>query len=369
MNEYTLERLVGEGGMAEVFRARARSVSGFERVVAVKRLLPAFANDEKRRARFLDEARIGARLHHPGIVAFNDYYELDGRQHLVMEFVDGLSVEDMVRGGASGRFIPPAVVALIVLEGARALEYAHAQGVLHRDVSCCNLLVSRHGEVKLADFGLADARYRVSRTEPGMLGGKLAYLSAERNAGHPATPQDDLYAMGVVLARLFSATDPRERSTAAGQALLPLAHRLVAPVSERLSSAAALVAELSTINVADRSRLAAFVRDNLGVSKTPSSPVVPRLNVHELEELTDSTGADETTLNASSPFVTATPAPARQAKAAPGNGAFPFRYLFPLLLFIAGLVVSRFVFPTEPSHPTAGISASDAVRHLDTSTQ
>ena len=124
--------------------------------------------------------------------------------------------ERVVECRSRNAFIPPRLAVTIACELARALEHAHANGVLHRDVSCCNVLVSREGEVKLADFGLADARERVSSTAPGQVFGKVHYLSEERRRGQQATPADDLYALGVILQRLHDAADPRERSKPLG---------------------------------------------------------------------------------------------------------------------------------------------------------
>lgn len=277
--------------MAEVHRAWAEGAGGFRRLVAIKRLLPAFAEVPALRARFQDEACIGARLHHPGVVAVLGFYEESGRQHLVMEYVDGVSVEHLVQRGYGGFFLSPRIVTFVMLEAARAIAYAHAENVLHRDVSCCNLLVSRAGEVKLADFGLADAPHRVSSTEPGALSGKLAYLSPERSQGEAATPQDDLYALGVVLARLVRAVDPRVRGAPECVTLLSLVSWLTAPRPERAPSAQALAARLRELPHADREELAQFVRDN----PQPRRSSAPRLVGSELDDPTDAGARREPT--------------------------------------------------------------------------
>jgi serine/threonine-protein kinase len=224
---YVLEQRIGDGGMAEVFRARVEGPAGFVRACAVKRLLPELRREANNQARFIDEARISARLHHPCIVDVVDFYEDAGVHHLVMELVDGVSAEDLVNAGLAGQFVPVSVVTAIALGTARALQYAHSHGVLHRDVSACNVLLSVAGDVKLADFGLADAVGRLSSTEPGSVAGKIAYMSPSRRQGVPATAADDAYALGVLVDRLATAADPRDRATPSGQKLLRAGRMLV----------------------------------------------------------------------------------------------------------------------------------------------
>lgn len=294
MHRYVLEKRIGEGGMAEVFRARTEGAAGFSRRCAVKRLLPDLAHDRALQARFVDEARIASRLEHNRIVAVTDFYEENGVHHLVMEFVDGVSVEHLVQRGLAGRFLPPAIAARIVADVARAVEYAHGESVLHRDISACNVLVSRTGDVKLADFGLADARERISSTDPGGLAGKLEYLSPERRRGEKPTKQDDVYAVGVLLERMLDAMDPRDRAQADGQRLAAIRARLSAPLASRIPSATALVAELRGITKADDDTIGAFVQRNPQAHAQPAP--APRLSADELDETTASgVDADEET--------------------------------------------------------------------------
>jgi len=283
---YVLERPIGEGGMAEVFRARAEGAGGFARACAVKRVLPHLAGDEGLRRRFVDEARISGSLRHPCIVAVLDAYEEGGRQHLVMELVEGASLEHLCLRGRGGRFVRPELAVRIVREVARALDHAHGEGVLHRDVSCCNVLVSRHGEVKLGDFGLADARGRVSSTEPGSILGKTAYLSPERLRDLPATASDDLFSLGVVLDQLLLAADPRARASPAGQQLSALARQLRRPRASRLPSAAAALAELAPLPCATEGELAEHVRSNPQPRPASAPPAPRRLLPEELDDTT-----------------------------------------------------------------------------------
>ena len=227
MPRYILDKRIGDGGMAEVFQAHIEGPEGFRRVCAVKRLLPELRRDRGLQNRFIDEARITGRLQHPCIVHVFDFYEEDGVHHLVMELVEGASAEELILRSVAGAFVPVAVSATIILETARALQYAHSQQVLHRDVSPCNVLIAAAGDIKLADFGLADAVGRLSSTEPGTIAGKIAYMSPARRQGRAATADDDLYSLGIMLERLLQAADPRQRATAVGRGLAGLQGRLV----------------------------------------------------------------------------------------------------------------------------------------------
>jgi serine/threonine-protein kinase len=231
MSRYILEQRIGDGGMAEVFRARMEGPAGFQRVCAVKRLLPELRRDPGLQARFIDEARISGRLRHSNIVDVVDFYEEDGIHHMVMELVEGVSAEQLLSRASAGIFLPLPVAGAIVRETARALEHAHTHGVLHRDVSPCTILVSVTGAIKLADFGLADAVGRLSSTEPGSVAGKLLYMSESRRRGAPATAEDDVHALGVVLRRLLDALDPRERSGPAHRRWVELQNALVSGAS------------------------------------------------------------------------------------------------------------------------------------------
>ncbi len=182
--KYLLQERIGVGGMGEVFR----TADGF----AVKRLLPHLASDARFLDLFLAEVRVCAQLQHPNIVRIIDFGEVGGSWALVMELVDGVDLREVPK-------LPPGCVAQLGASAASALHHAHtardrhgrALKVLHRDVSPHNVLVSRHGEVKLIDFGIARA------TEG--LPGKWAYLSPEVAEGGEATPRSDQFSLGVLL--------------------------------------------------------------------------------------------------------------------------------------------------------------------------
>ncbi|MEM9069401.1 MAG: serine/threonine-protein kinase [Myxococcota bacterium] len=188
--KYELLERIGFGGMAEVWRAHAHGEAGFRRPVAVKRLLPNLAGDEVFGAMLLEEARVVAALDHPNIVQTIDFRREDDTQFLlVMELVDGINLGSWIRHHQRARETTPwPLVAMIAMDVLRALSAAHerkdeqgrASPIFHRDVSPSNVLLGKHGNVKLGDFGLARAMDRVTLTTPGVVKGKLSY---ERQGG------------------------------------------------------------------------------------------------------------------------------------------------------------------------------------------
>jgi serine/threonine-protein kinase len=216
LGKYELLAPIGMGGMAEVWRAAVRGAAGFRKDIALKMIRSQEAIQDDLLDMFVDEARLCSRLSHPAIVQTNDFGFLDGRYYLAMELVEGASlraVQKLVRGPLSVE-----VAVYIAAEVAGALDYAHAVcdadgralGLVHRDVSPSNILVSVHGEVKLADFGIAKATGRATRTEAGSLKGKILYMSPEQAWGKPLDARSDLYALGLVLYELVSGKRPLE---------------------------------------------------------------------------------------------------------------------------------------------------------------
>ena len=204
---YALVERAGAGGMATVWRAVSRGAAGFERPVAVKRILDSLSNDESFVRMFVEEARVGSHLVHPNIVQVLDF-GLDERGHyLVMEWVEGLDLATWVRSFVDhGERTPWPLVAGIGIEMLRALGAAHERvdalgqpaPVFHRDVAPQNVLLAQTGVVKVCDFGLARAMDRVRITQPNVVKGKVSYLAPEMTLGRPASAQTDLFAVGIV---------------------------------------------------------------------------------------------------------------------------------------------------------------------------
>src|SRR6186713_908233 len=202
--------------MAQVIEAVASGHGGFERRVAIKRLLPQHARDGERRRMFFEEARIGSRLHHGGIVPIFDYGLIDGSEFLAMEYVDGLDALRAVSNRSDGIDPMPEGIALhIAAEIAHALAYIHdlrdddnrPLAIVHRDVSPPNILLSWNGDVKLSDFGIALARVKAPRPgETAAMGGvqgKLHYMAPEQARGETVCAAADVYALGATLDALL----------------------------------------------------------------------------------------------------------------------------------------------------------------------
>ncbi len=211
--------------MAEVFRAISTSIGGFQKVVALKRILPHLSTDAEFVSLFIDEAKLTVSLNHSNIIQVFDFGRIDTNYFLAMEFLDGKDLTQVLIKQSRRRLSVPLEVAFFILaEILRALEYAHTRTnregerlhVVHRDVSPHNILVSFDGEVKLTDFGIAKARNKVSLTRPGVVLGKFAYMSPEQARGEEVDGRSDVYSAGITLyetitgRRLFYSEDPAQ---------------------------------------------------------------------------------------------------------------------------------------------------------------
>jgi serine/threonine-protein kinase len=191
--------------MAEVYRARDELLG---REVAVKVLSERFSRDRSFVERFRREAQAAANLNHPNIVSLFDYGSDDGTYFIVMEFIDGSSLSDIIRREGA---LMPERAAEIASDVAKALERAHAQGLVHRDIKSGNIMITRTGQTKVTDFGIARAVGRdgeQTMTQTGMVIGTAAYLSPEQAQGNPVDGRSDVYSLGVVLFEMLTGRTP-----------------------------------------------------------------------------------------------------------------------------------------------------------------
>jgi len=212
-DKYRVVQKIAAGGMAEVFQGIAESIEGFSKKVAIKRVLPHLAENKKFLSMFLDEARLSLRMNHANVVQVFDIGKAGETYFIVMEFVDGIDIKQLMEiMRVRKQRIPIEQAVFIIMEVCRGLAYAHDmtdgngrnQGIVHRDVSPPNILLSKQGEVKLVDFGLAKATSQLEHTDPGVVKGKFAYLSPEAAWGKSVDRRADIFACGIVLFELLT---------------------------------------------------------------------------------------------------------------------------------------------------------------------
>jgi eukaryotic-like serine/threonine-protein kinase len=187
LERYDVLDRIAVGGMAEVFLAKAYGAHGFEKTLAIKRILPELASDPEFAARFIAEAKVAVRLSHANVVQVFDFGRIGESLFIAMEYVDGLDLAALLKKYKDdGRHVPLPAALHIAIEIIRGLDFAHQHNVVHRDVSPSNILISRAGEVKLGDFGIAVASspHRSNRgTGPRKVMGKWRYMSPEQARG------------------------------------------------------------------------------------------------------------------------------------------------------------------------------------------
>ncbi len=211
--KYFLLERINMGGMAEVFRAKAYGVEGFERLVAVKRILPSISEDKEFIRMFIDEAKIAVQLSHANIAQVFDLGRVGGSYYIALEHVHGRDLRALYdRCRERNEPMPLAMACFLVMKACEGLDYAHQKrnqageplGLVHRDVSPQNILVSFEGEVKIIDFGIAKAAGRCSKTQAGILKGKFAYMSPEQVRGLAIDRRSDIFSIGIVLYELLT---------------------------------------------------------------------------------------------------------------------------------------------------------------------
>ena len=236
--KYTILQRLGGGGQAEVFRGVAESMEGFKKSVAIKRVLPHLTTNPQFVAMFLDEARLSLFLQHANVVQVFDISKAeDDTYFLVMEFVDGCDLKALIEHESRSKRIASIATSLfIIAECCKGLYYAHnlehpetgqALHIVHRDVSPPNIMLSKNGEVKVVDFGLAKANSQVEITDEGVVKGKFSYLSPEACEGLEVDHRADVFSLGIILwemltgRRLFYADKPHRTVALVREARVP----------------------------------------------------------------------------------------------------------------------------------------------------
>jgi serine/threonine protein kinase len=210
---YKVLEKVAAGGMAEVYRAESAGLEGFKKIVAIKRVLPHLSEKTQFIGMFLDEARVSAHLSHSNCVQVFDIGVGDNTYFIVMEYVDGADLKGVIEHRRKHNLTFPVEEAcLICVKICEGLAYAHelvdsrgeSLNIVHRDMSPPNVLITRHGEVKIVDFGLAKANSQLERSEPGIIKGKFSYLSPEAAKGGVVDARTDIFAVGIILWELLA---------------------------------------------------------------------------------------------------------------------------------------------------------------------
>ena len=206
---YVLFKKIASGGMAEIYLGKQIGEDGFQRLCCIKRILPHYASNSNFVNMFRDEAHINKKLHHANIVKIEGFEEVESSYALIMEFVNGCDLGTILKAClAEGRQLSVSMIVYIIAEAAKGLHFVHKSkdyetgkdlGIVHRDISPQNILISFEGEVKVTDFGIADAESKLVETRTGAVKGKYSYMSPEQIGGESVDLKTDIFALGVVL--------------------------------------------------------------------------------------------------------------------------------------------------------------------------
>ncbi len=222
LGKYLLLKKLGGGGMGRVYLASMSGPMAFEKKVVVKTIMPSFTENKDYVQLFLNEARLGARLSHSAIASIHELGEENGLYYLVMEYVDGWTLREAIKAAQKeSRTLNPARVAEIFARVCEGLYYApplsdkdgRPLGVVHRDLSPQNVMISREGDVKIIDFGVARSDLSTNETVAGTIKGKLSYMSPEQSRGERVDARSDIFALGVLLYESLTNTNPFDRDS------------------------------------------------------------------------------------------------------------------------------------------------------------
>ena len=273
--DYHLLERIATGGMAEVWRARAYGLAGFEKILVIKKVLDSLASDDEFIKLFIDEARIAVQLLHVNIVQVFDLGEVNGHYYMAMEYVHGQDVARLVTRARDLGPFPIPLALFIISEVLKALEFAHNRAdedgnplhIVHCDISPQNILVSYSGEVKITDFGISRAAFQAKNLHE-VIRGKYAYMSPEQVDGRPLDGRSDLFSLGVVFfelltgRRLFKAKTRDETIARVRRADVPSPRTYRPEVSEELE---AIVLKSLRAMPEDRYQHAAQMLEAIGV--------------------------------------------------------------------------------------------------------
>lgn len=211
--KYFLIDKLAIGGMAEIYKAKTFGVDGFEKLLAIKKILPHCSADKEFISMLTDEAKLVVRLSHTNIVQIYDLGKVGDDYYISMEFIDGINLRELInRGKDLDEKVPVPTCLYIISEVCKGLDYAHSKrdennqplNIVHRDVSPQNILISYEGEPKIVDFGIAKAAMNISQTTAGILKGKITYMSPEQALGKPIDHRTDVFSVGIILYELLT---------------------------------------------------------------------------------------------------------------------------------------------------------------------
>src|SRR6478735_6007439 len=241
-SRYTILRKIADGGTAEIFLAKQHGAQGFEKAVVLKRIFTTFYADPQFRHMLVDEAHVAMTLNHSNVVQVLDLGEAEGRYFLALELVDGWTLDRILRRSkAAGVPFPPPLALYLTAEVCRALAYAHSKtrpdgqplGIVHRDISPHNVLLSEQGEVKITDFGIAKAQTKKESSAGNLIKGKIAFMSPEQASGEPLDARSDLFSVGTMLYVMITRRHPFDAPTDYETLMLVKSGDFLAPETAR----------------------------------------------------------------------------------------------------------------------------------------